>query len=113
MLRVELDFRTAKKPVLFRLTTARTAPERPDPDLFVASDVATAEGCTIVADAVRKRLGGVDIIVHVVGGSSAPAGGSRVLRKIARRKKPCLGRLLRLMQVREIRPSRPGKQRNT
>src|SRR2546426_7868361 len=34
---------------------------------FVAADVATAEGCTIVADAVRKRLGGVDLIVHVVG----------------------------------------------
>src|SRR5881394_720230 len=62
------------------LTTARTAPaERPEPDLFVAADVATAEGCTIVADAVRKRLGGVDIIVHVVGGSSAPAGGFAVL----------------------------------
>jgi len=32
-----------------------------------------------VADAVRSRLGGVDIIVHVVGGSSAPAGGFAVL----------------------------------
>ena len=62
------------------LTTARTTPaERPDPDLFVAADVATAEGCAIVADAVHKRLGGVDIIVHVVGGSSAPAGGFAVL----------------------------------
>ena len=62
------------------LTTARTAPpERPEPDLFVAADVATAEGCTIVADAVRTRLGGVDIVVHVVGGSSAPAGGFAVL----------------------------------
>src|SRR5437899_2301684 len=62
------------------LTTARTTPaERPDPDLFVTADVATAEGCAIVADAVRKRLGGVDIIVHVVGGSSAPAGGFAVL----------------------------------
>ena len=30
-------------------------------------------GCAIVADAFRERLGGVDIIVHVVGGSSAPA----------------------------------------
>jgi len=39
------------------LTTARTTPaERVDPDLFVAADVATAEGCAIVADAVRKRL---------------------------------------------------------
>jgi NAD(P)-dependent dehydrogenase (short-subunit alcohol dehydrogenase family) len=31
--------------------------------------------CAAVADAVRDRLGGVDIIVHAVGGSSAPAGG--------------------------------------
>jgi NAD(P)-dependent dehydrogenase (short-subunit alcohol dehydrogenase family) len=62
------------------LTTARTTPaELPDPNLFVAADVATAEGCAIVADAVRDRLGGVDIIVHVVGGSSAPAGGFAVL----------------------------------
>src|SRR5882724_4604619 len=62
------------------LTTARTTPaELPDADLFVAADVATAEGCAIVADAVRERLGGVDIIVHVVGGSSAPAGGFAVL----------------------------------
>lgn len=62
------------------LTTARTTPaERQDPDLFVAADLATATGCAIVADAVRKRLGGVDIIVHVVGGSSAPAGGFAVL----------------------------------
>src|SRR6266851_9064634 len=62
------------------LTTARTTPaELLDSDLFVAADVATAEGCTTVADAVRKRLGGVDLIVHVVGGSSAPAGGFAVL----------------------------------
>ena len=62
------------------LTTARTIPaELADPDLFVAADVASAEGCAIVADAVRDRLGGVDIIVHVVGGSSAPAGGFAVL----------------------------------
>jgi NAD(P)-dependent dehydrogenase (short-subunit alcohol dehydrogenase family) len=32
-----------------------------------------------VAKAVRERLGGVDIVVHVVGGSSAPAGGFAVL----------------------------------
>jgi NAD(P)-dependent dehydrogenase (short-subunit alcohol dehydrogenase family) len=62
------------------LTTARTAPAKlADSDLFVAADVATAEGCAIVADAVRDRLGDVDIIVHVVGGSSAPAGGFAVL----------------------------------
>jgi NAD(P)-dependent dehydrogenase (short-subunit alcohol dehydrogenase family) len=62
------------------LTTARTSPGDPvDADLFVAADIATAEGCAAVADAVRSRLGGVDIIVHVGGGSSAPAGGFAVL----------------------------------
>src|SRR3989442_13743688 len=58
------------------LTTARSRPsDLADPTSFVAADVATAEGCTAIVDAVRKRLGGVDIVVHVVGGSSAPAGG--------------------------------------
>jgi NAD(P)-dependent dehydrogenase (short-subunit alcohol dehydrogenase family) len=37
------------------------------------------KGCAVVANAVRDRLGGIDIIVHVVGGSSAPAGGFAVL----------------------------------
>jgi NAD(P)-dependent dehydrogenase (short-subunit alcohol dehydrogenase family) len=62
------------------LTTARSRPENiRSPGQFVAADVSTAEGCVAVADAVRDRLGGVDIIVHVVGGSSAPAGGFAVL----------------------------------
>lgn len=60
------------------LTTARSRPDHPD-DLFVAADITTAEGCALVADAVRARLGGADIIVHVVGGSSAPAGGFAAL----------------------------------
>jgi NAD(P)-dependent dehydrogenase (short-subunit alcohol dehydrogenase family) len=58
------------------LTTARTAPHDFKPqDLFVAADITTAQGCTVVADAVIERLGGIDITVHVVGGSSAPPGG--------------------------------------
>src|SRR5256885_4930829 len=62
------------------LTTARSQPgDLADPTSFVAADIPTAEGCTAIADAVRKRLGGVDIVVHVVGGSSAPAGGFAVL----------------------------------
>ena len=62
------------------LTTARSRPENPaHADFFVAADVSTAEGCAVVASAVRDRLGGIDIIVHVVGGSSAPAGGFAVL----------------------------------
>jgi len=62
------------------LATARTAPrEAVDGILFVAADVTTADGCGTVAAAVRDRLGEVDIVVHVVGGSSAPAGGFAVL----------------------------------
>jgi NAD(P)-dependent dehydrogenase (short-subunit alcohol dehydrogenase family) len=50
------------------LTTARTRASDVANNLFVAADITTAEGCATVADAVRNRLGGIDIIVHVVGG---------------------------------------------
>src|SRR5712671_5298989 len=61
------------------LTTARKCPEQVSEAEFVAADVSTAEGCATVAAAVPKELGGIDILVHVVGGSSAPAGGFAVL----------------------------------
>src|SRR6267378_8407242 len=62
------------------LTTARSRSENlSNAEHFVVADVSTAEGCAAVADAVRDRLGGIDIVVHVVGGSAAPAGGFAVL----------------------------------
>jgi NAD(P)-dependent dehydrogenase (short-subunit alcohol dehydrogenase family) len=61
------------------LTTARSPGELSGDEMFVAADVTSAEGCKTIADAVHRRLGGVDIVVHVVGGSSAPAGGFAVL----------------------------------
>ena len=61
------------------LVTARTRGADLHDDQFVAADIMTAAGCAVVADAVRDRLGGIDIITHVVGGSSAPAGGFAVL----------------------------------
>ena len=62
------------------LTTARTPPDGEGAnDLFVAADITSADGCTEVAGAVHLRLGGVDIIVHIVGGSTAPAGGFAML----------------------------------
>ena len=60
------------------LTTARKAADLPD-DLFVAADLTTLAGCDSVAAAVRDRMGGVDIIVHMLGGSSAPGGGFATL----------------------------------
>jgi NAD(P)-dependent dehydrogenase (short-subunit alcohol dehydrogenase family) len=60
------------------LTVARSAAGAADNDL-VTADLSTAEGCDAVAAAVRERLGGVDILVHMLGGSSAPAGGFAAL----------------------------------
>ncbi|SFR89522.1 SDR family oxidoreductase [Sphingomonas jatrophae] len=61
------------------LTTARSRPDDVPAELFVAADLATAEGCAALASAARERLGDIDIIVHMLGGSSAPAGGFAAL----------------------------------
>lgn len=61
------------------LTTARARPEDLAQSEFVAADLTTQAGCRTVADAVRERLGGIDIVVHMLGGSSAPAGGFQAL----------------------------------
>jgi NAD(P)-dependent dehydrogenase (short-subunit alcohol dehydrogenase family) len=61
------------------LTTARSRPDFLPDVAFVTADLTAVEGCTAVAQAVEDRLGGVDVIVHVLGGSSAPAGGFAAL----------------------------------
>lgn len=68
------------------LTTARSRPETMPEPLFVAADLTTPEGCVTVAEAVRARLNGVDIVVHMLGGSSAPAGGFAALSEAEWRK---------------------------
>jgi NAD(P)-dependent dehydrogenase (short-subunit alcohol dehydrogenase family) len=55
---------------------ARHAPE--DADDFLAADITTREGADTVAGHVAK-LGGAQILAHVAGGSSAPAGGFAAL----------------------------------
>lgn len=61
------------------LTTARIKPDTLAPSQFVAADLTRPEDCVLLAGAVRERLGGVDIIVHMLGGSSSPAGGFTAL----------------------------------
>lgn len=61
------------------LTTARTRPETLDAAKFLAADLTRPEDCARLAEVVRERLGGVDIIVHMLGGSSSPAGGFAAL----------------------------------
>ncbi|MCM2454855.1 SDR family oxidoreductase [Rhizobium sp. CG4] len=61
------------------LTAARTKSDDLPEELFLAADLTTAEGATALAQAVQQRLGGLDIIVHMLGGSSAPGGGFAAL----------------------------------
>jgi NAD(P)-dependent dehydrogenase (short-subunit alcohol dehydrogenase family) len=56
--------------------SARCAPSDLDePADFVAADLSTAHGAAALADAAQCTLGHIDGIIHVVGGSSTPAGG--------------------------------------
>ena len=62
------------------IATARLVPEiAPEGVHYVAADLTTAVGCSAVANAVLDRLGGIDIVVNVLGGSSAPGGGFAAL----------------------------------
>ncbi|AJE23713.1 SDR family oxidoreductase [Azotobacter chroococcum] len=57
------------------MTAARETPELIDGVEFVQADLTTAEGGATLAELAIERLGGVDILAHVLGGSSAPGGG--------------------------------------
>lgn len=61
------------------LTAARVKPDDLPDEAFIQADLTTSEGCAALAQAAQERLGGVDVIVHVLGGSSAPPGGFAVL----------------------------------
>jgi NAD(P)-dependent dehydrogenase (short-subunit alcohol dehydrogenase family) len=47
--------------------------------LFIEADLSTPEGCTKVINKANSQFGGVDILVNVLGASSAPMGGFSVL----------------------------------
>ncbi|WP_418063014.1 SDR family oxidoreductase [Pimelobacter simplex] len=60
-------------------TSARTMPPDYDrPDRFIEADTSTAAGTQTVAARIAEH-GALDILVHVVGGSSTPAGGFAVV----------------------------------
>ena len=62
------------------MATARSAPAQSSAGVvYVAADLATAEGAAAVTRSVFERWGGVDILVNVLGGSSAPGGGFAAL----------------------------------
>ena len=66
------------------VATARSVPETPPAGIrYIAADLTTAEGCARVAGDVLRHEGGVDILVNVLGGSSAPPGGFAALTDTA------------------------------
>ncbi|EKU75581.1 SDR family oxidoreductase [Sphingobium yanoikuyae] len=63
-----------------RVITAARAIKDPIASVdYVEADLTTAEGGEALAAAAIERLGGIDILAHVVGGSHAPAGGFAAL----------------------------------
>jgi len=61
------------------ITCARHQPDSAVDAEFVSADLSTEAGCTQLAEAVREKFGGIDIIIHMLGGSSSPAGGFAAL----------------------------------
>src|SRR5215470_6868511 len=55
--------------------TARSAPAERTAAHYIQADLSTSEGTAYVIREMLSRFKGVDIIVHNVGGSSAPSGG--------------------------------------
>jgi NAD(P)-dependent dehydrogenase (short-subunit alcohol dehydrogenase family) len=62
------------------IATARSVPAPATGDVrYVAADLSTSDGAAEVARSVLAQWGGIDILVNVVGGSSAPGGGFAAL----------------------------------
>jgi NAD(P)-dependent dehydrogenase (short-subunit alcohol dehydrogenase family) len=57
------------------ITAARQTSEPIDGVEFVRADLTTAEGGEALATAAIDRFGGIDVLAHVIGGSSTPGGG--------------------------------------
>lgn len=62
------------------VATARIVPDAALEGVhYIAADLTTADGCAAAARATLDALGGIDIVVNTLGGSSAPAGGFAAL----------------------------------
>jgi NAD(P)-dependent dehydrogenase (short-subunit alcohol dehydrogenase family) len=88
------------------VTTARSIPRTPTDGVhFVAANITTAEGCTLVSQSALNHLGGIDIVINVLGGSEAPAGGFAALDDEAWRKEIDLNLMPAVRLDRALLPS--------
>lgn len=61
------------------ITAARTIKDPIKGVDYVEADLTTATGGEALATAAVERMGGIDILAHVIGGSASPAGGFAAL----------------------------------
>jgi NAD(P)-dependent dehydrogenase (short-subunit alcohol dehydrogenase family) len=61
------------------VATAARAVGSHGPALFVKTDLSTVDGTRELASTVLREFGGVDILIHCLGGSHAPGGGFAAL----------------------------------
>lgn len=61
------------------LATARHCPDWLAAEHFFAADLSSLHGCAAIVEEVQRRWDTVDMVVHVLGGSSAPGGGFQAL----------------------------------
>ncbi len=57
------------------VVTARQESDSPSEAHFIQADLSSVGGCKAVVEQVMEQLQGIDILIHNVGGSSAPSGG--------------------------------------
>jgi NAD(P)-dependent dehydrogenase (short-subunit alcohol dehydrogenase family) len=57
------------------VATARSVPAGVPQEWFIQADTSTRKGADQVIETTLERLGGLDILINSVGGSSAPSGG--------------------------------------
>lgn len=61
------------------ITTGRSLPSDGSSEQFVRADLSTREGIELLVNTVMDRFGGLDILIHNVGGSAARGGGALAL----------------------------------
>lgn len=61
------------------LAASRNRPEWMSNEDFFAADLSTLQGCAAIVQEVQRRWKNIDMVVHVLGGSSAPGGGFQAL----------------------------------
>src|SRR5256886_11420649 len=68
------------------LATARTIPAGGNPEQFIQADGITHAGTDKIIKATFDLLGGLDILINSLGGSSAPGGGVLALTRSEERR---------------------------